>query len=104
MSFYRWQDDDLILVVHVQPRASQTSIILPLENNEVDDTRLKIRITAAPIDGKANEEVCKLLAKLFGVAKSQVTLVAGESSRDKRIRIKSPKKLPDFIQSSVTKS
>jgi uncharacterized protein YggU (UPF0235/DUF167 family) len=33
---------------------------------------LKIKTTAAPVDGQANEEVCKLLAKLFGVAKSQV--------------------------------
>ncbi|ALG69084.1 DUF167 domain-containing protein [Beggiatoa leptomitoformis] len=91
MDFYRWEGEDLILSVHVQPRASQTAIV------GAHQDRLKIRTTAAPVEGQANAEIIKLLAKSFGVAKSHVILLQGDTSRDKRFRIQSPKKLPDFI-------
>jgi uncharacterized protein len=91
MTFYHWQAQDLILAVHIQPRASQAGVV------GIHADRLKIKTTAAPVDGKANEEVCKLLAKLFGVAKSQVILLQGHTSRDKRFCIHAPKQLPEFI-------
>jgi uncharacterized protein len=91
MTFYHWQAQDLILAVHIQPRASQTGVV------GIHANRLKIKTTAAPVDGRANEEVCKLLAKLFGVAKSQVVLLQGQTSRDKRFCIHAPKQLPAFI-------
>jgi len=91
MSCYRWENQDLTLFVHVQPRANQSNII------GIHDDKLKIKVCAAPTDGKANEEVCKLLAKTFGVAKSNVVLLSGHTSHHKRLCIHSPKKLPDFI-------
>jgi uncharacterized protein (TIGR00251 family) len=91
MTFYHWQDKDLILSIYVQPRSSQTHIV-GIYNN-----RLKVKITAAPIDGKANADIHKLFAKLFGVAKSKITIISGKTNRNKNILIQSPTKLPIYI-------
>jgi uncharacterized protein (TIGR00251 family) len=91
MPCYRWEGQDLILFTHIQPRASQTAII------GVQGERLKIKTTAAPVDGKANAEVYQLLAKAFGVAKSQIVLQHGATSRQKTFRIPSPSQLPNFV-------
>jgi hypothetical protein len=48
---------------------------------------LKIKVTAPPREGKANRELIKFLSKLFGVAKSRIAILSGESSRNKRIFI-----------------
>ncbi len=82
--FYRWQGEDLILFVRLQPRASRNEIIA--EQNG----RLKVRLTAPPVEGKANTALRKFLAKAFGVANQQVTLETGDSHRDKRLRIHAP--------------
>lgn len=82
--FYRWQGEDLILLVRLQPRASRNEIIAELNG------RLKIRLTSPPIEGKANMALCKFLAKTFGVANQDVTLETGGSHRDKRLRIHAP--------------
>ncbi|MCK4587889.1 MAG: YggU family protein [Gammaproteobacteria bacterium] len=58
---------------------------------------LKIRITAPPVDGKANSHLIKYLAKTFGVAKTRVKLVSGDNNRNKRLRIHSPNNLPAGI-------
>lgn len=91
MTFYHWEQQDLVLSIHVQPRSSRSGVV------GIVDDKLKIKLTSPPIDGQANVEVCQLLAKLFGVAKSHVILISGETNRNKRVCIKSPKKLPDFI-------
>ena len=51
------------------------------------DSVLIVRVTAPAIEGRANESVRQLLAKRLGVAKSNVTLVRGQRSRDKLIQI-----------------
>lgn len=91
MSFYHWQDQDLYLALYIQPRSSRNEIIG--EHNQ----RLKIKITAPPVDGQANIEIIKLLAKTFGVSKSNVTLISGETGREKRVCIHAPKRLIDGI-------
>ena len=48
---------------------------------------IKIRIKAPPVDGAANEELIRFLAKRFGVPRSAVQLLSGASSRDKRVAI-----------------
>jgi uncharacterized protein (TIGR00251 family) len=87
MRFYSWQEENLFLSVVVQPKASRNEI------SGVQNDRLKIRTTAPPADGKANESVINLLAQCFDVPKSQVILVSGETQRHKRFCIKSPKRL-----------
>ena len=85
---WRWESGDLILQVRVQPRAGRDQIGTPVGD------RLKVRITAAPVDGKANAHLLRFLAKAFGVAPSAVLLEAGETGREKRLRIRAPRRLP----------
>jgi len=73
--------EPLVLTVHVVPRASRSEIVG--EHNGA----LRVRIAAPPVDGAANKELIRLLAKTYGVAKRDVTVVSGESSRVKRVRI-----------------
>lgn len=88
MSFYRWDGEDLLLDCHLQPKASKD------EFAGLHGERLKIRLTAPPVEGKANAQLQAFLAKAFGVSKSQVSLESGELNRQKRLRIRSPACLP----------
>ncbi len=88
MSWFRRDGSDLVLQVRVQPRASRDAIA------GVMGDCLKIRLTAPPVEGRANDCLIAYLAELFGVPKSQVILERGNSSRQKLLRIRTPKKLP----------
>lgn len=48
---------------------------------------LQAKVTAPPVGGKANKALCKLIAKRLGVAPSRVSVVHGEKSRDKVVRV-----------------
>ena len=89
--FYRWDKTDLILNIRVQPRASKTALA------EIVGEEIKLRLTSAPVDGAANQQLIAYLSKCFGVAKSAIQLIAGEKSRHKRVRIKHPERLPEPI-------
>ena len=67
--------------VRVQPRARRNAIV-----GEIGDA-LKIALTAPPIEGRANEACIKFLAELLKVPRSSVTIAAGETSRNKVIRV-----------------
>lgn len=90
MKGWRREGDDLILTLRIQPKASRDEVCG--EHGEA----IKIRITAPPVEGKANAHLIQLLAKRFKVPKSRVTLISGESSRDKVVRIASPEELPEW--------
>jgi uncharacterized protein (TIGR00251 family) len=89
---YRWDGADLILQVRARPRAGRD------EWAGLREGRFEVRIAAPPVDGQANAHLREFLAALFGVAKSQVTLLAGETHRDKRWRITAPKRRPPGIE------
>ncbi len=72
---------EVVLSVSVVPRASKSEVV-----GELDGV-LKVRIAAPPVDGAANKELIKVLAKKFGVSKSKVSVVSGLSSRNKRVRV-----------------
>jgi uncharacterized protein (TIGR00251 family) len=91
VGWLRRDGPDLVLQVQIQPRASSDAIAGVLGD------RLKIRLTAAPVEGKANEHLIAWLARLFGVPKSQVILERGAGSKHKQLRIHSPKKLPENL-------
>jgi len=65
----------------VQPRASRAKI------GPMHDGRVKIAVTAPPVDGEANAAVIELLAKALGVAKSAVSIAAGASGRRKTVHL-----------------
>jgi uncharacterized protein (TIGR00251 family) len=69
------------LTIRIQPRASRNGIVM------MEDGGLKIRLTAPPVDGAANEALIKFLAETLVVSKSQVQIVTGHSAREKIIRI-----------------
>ena len=91
MPWCRWQGQDLIFQAQIQPRASGD------EFADILGDHLKIRITAPPVDGRANAHLITFLAKQFGVAKSAVTLLQGEKGKTKVIRIRAPTKVPDGL-------
>ena len=83
-----WQGEDLILLCRLQPKAAKD------EFTSLGQYQLKIRITAAPVDGKANRHLVKYLAKQFKVPQDRVTILSGENSRQKRIKIERPQCIP----------
>jgi uncharacterized protein (TIGR00251 family) len=85
--WYRWQGDSVILTLRVQPRAKRDEI------SGLHGDALKVRITAPPVEGAANSHLVAWLAELFDVPRSHVTLEAGETGRNKRVRIRSPGRL-----------
>jgi len=73
--------ESITLQIRIQPRASKNEIIW-MENGG-----LKIKLTSPPVDGAANEALIRFLADTLSVARSQVEIVRGKTSRNKIIRI-----------------
>ena len=73
--------DGAILVLHIQPGAKRSEIA------GVHGEALKIRLAAPPVDGKANAALLEFLAAALAIAKSRLTLVAGQTSRSKRVAV-----------------
>ncbi len=71
-----------LLELHVQPGARVTEV------QGLHGTALKLRLAAPPVDGKANQELVRFIARTIGVGRSDVELVSGQTSRQKRVRIK----------------
>lgn len=75
------RDGSVLIRVYVQPKASRNSII------GLHDDALKIAVTSPPVDGKANLAVAAYLARVLGVAKRDVTLASGQTSRHKVLQV-----------------
>ena len=95
--FYKWDDNALHLFIKVQPKSSKDEFTEVLTNPLGD--RIKIRITAPPIDGKANKHLIKYLSTVFKVPKSNISIKNGETGRNKHLIIQRPKQLPKQITS-----
>lgn len=79
---------DGMLSVRVTPKASRNAVVVeegPEERPE--ESLVRVYVTTVPEGGKATKDVIKLLAKAMGQAKSTLTLVRGETSRDKVFRV-----------------
>ncbi|KON81162.1 DUF167 family protein [Azoarcus sp. PA01] len=74
-------DGSLVLSLHVQPAAKKTEFVGP------HGDAMKLRLAAPPVDGNANAALTVFLAAFCGVGRSAVSLVSGETSRAKRVRI-----------------
>ncbi|NOQ51358.1 MAG: hypothetical protein GQ578_03945 [Desulfuromonadaceae bacterium] len=77
--FLQQVDAGVILLLKVQPRSSCNQL------SGEQDGALKVKLTSSPVEGAANRCCCEYLAKLFGIAKNRVELVAGAKSRKKRV-------------------
>jgi uncharacterized protein (TIGR00251 family) len=78
---YSTDGDGVVLRVHVQPRAGRSAVV---GRHRV---ALKVRVAAPPVDDRANEATIELVAEMLDVPKQQVSIVAGERSRVKRLRV-----------------
>lgn len=77
----REQSDGVSFAVHVQPRASTCGV------TGIHNGALKIRLTSPPVDGAANEQCRAFFADLLKVRRRDVTIITGETSRTKTVRI-----------------
>ena len=73
--------DGLTIMVRVIPRASKSEVVGIVDGN------LKVRIAAPPVDGAANAELIKLLSRHFNVAKRDIAIISGDTSRIKKVRV-----------------
>jgi uncharacterized protein (TIGR00251 family) len=71
----------ITFAVRVIPRSSKTEIVG--EHNGA----LKVKLNSPPVDGAANDELVRLLSKEFGVLRSAIEIVSGQTARTKRIRV-----------------
>ena len=76
----------LSLSVKVIPKSSKTEWVGTLEGPDGEEL-LKVKVSAVPEKGKANEELCHYFAKMLGLRKSQVKVVSGLTSQRKRIEL-----------------
>jgi uncharacterized protein len=88
----REEEGALVLALHVQPGARRTEVA-----GRHGDA-LKIRLAAPPVDGKANAELLRFLSAAFDVPLRNVTLVRGESSRQKIVRVEAPSRRPEWCR------
>lgn len=85
------QQDDLLLNLYIQPKASRDQLV------GVHGHELKIAITAPPVDGKANAHLIKYLSKAFKVPKGDIVILKGQLGRHKQVKILSPRLIPEII-------
>ncbi len=76
-----WKDGRTLLSLHVQPKASADRLV------GIHDNRLKLALTAAPVDGKANKAVRAFLASFLGLKKKNIEIRHGLHSRRKAVLI-----------------
>ena len=91
-NWYEWRNDELLLRLRVQPKSAHDDFVEPYDN------AFKIRITAPPVDGKANKHLQRFLSKAFGVPLRRITIDSGSHSRDKLVRISRPRIFPPELQ------
>jgi uncharacterized protein (TIGR00251 family) len=75
-------DGAITFNVRVVPRASRTEAV------GVYDGALRVRVAAPPVEGAANEELMRFVAKSLGVAAREVEIVGGHTSKSKRLRVR----------------
>ncbi len=74
--------DGAILTVHIQPKASTTECV------GIHGNAIKIRVAAPPVDGAANEELIRFLARTLSLPLAAVHIESGTSGRHKRVRLR----------------
>jgi hypothetical protein len=67
--------------VRLRPRGHRDQLL------GIGDGILLARVTAPPVEGRANKALCRLIAKRIGIAPSKVSVVRGEKSRNKVVRV-----------------
>jgi len=84
----------------IQPRASRNQIL------GIHNHCLKIKLTSPPVDGAANQACIKFMAKAFGISPSRVSIVKGETSKNKTIQFEGmdPETFMNTLASLISKA
>lgn len=90
-----WRGHTLVCRLRVQPRASREGFAGPLGD------RLRVRVQAPPVDGRANQAVVEFMARSCGVPRARVRLVSGEQGRNKLVEVERPARLPPALAACV---
>jgi len=85
---YKKTKNGIMIEVKVEPRSSRRQI-----SGIMDNDILKVKLTAPPVDGSANEQLIELISETTGVRKSQIRIVRGQSSKRKLIEITGVEKI-----------
>jgi uncharacterized protein (TIGR00251 family) len=75
------QDGSITFMVRVVPRASRSGIV------GEHDGALRVRVTAPPVEGAANEELTRILARAFNVPSRAIVIISGQTAKLKRVRV-----------------
>jgi uncharacterized protein (TIGR00251 family) len=92
---YRRQGAVWLLDVLVQPRAARTELA------GLHDGRLKLRLTAPPVDGAANAALVEFLADRLGLPRSAISVASGDSGRRKTVSIQAGDELAPRLSALV---
>jgi uncharacterized protein (TIGR00251 family) len=90
--YYRWEREALYLDCSIQPKPNENRIAGPAAGH------LKMRISAAPHNGKENTQLVRFLAKLFHTKQAAITIVSRLTGRHKRVCIKKPLCVPPKLE------
>ena len=78
--FLRVVGNNVLIEINVKPNAKESEIV------GIEDGLLKVSIDSPPVDGKANTEVVNFMASRFGVKKSYVSIIKGQTSHHKTVQ------------------
>jgi uncharacterized protein (TIGR00251 family) len=97
MSWIRETPEGVLVSLLIQPRASKNQI------SGLQGDRLKVRLTAPPVEGAANKLCIAFLAKCLKVSKSNIDIVSGQSSRQKKVLVRGARleAVRDILEKSV---
>ena len=87
-----WDGNTLVVNILGTPAAKRDAI------GKIKGHQLKVSVTAPPEDGRATDHMVKFLAREFGVASKDITVVFGRTSVNKQLRIRSPRTIPEVLQ------
>jgi uncharacterized protein (TIGR00251 family) len=76
------QNESALISVRVVPRSSRILI-----QKEEGGGGYRVRLTAPPVEGEANEQLIQVLSKRLSVPRSRIAIVSGQGSRKKRVRV-----------------
>lgn len=92
MSYASYSDKGITLNIKVIPNSSRNELVK-------EDERIRLKITAPPVDNKANKFVIEYLAKYFKIPKSSIQILRGNTSREKTLLLEvNSKDKRDFIK------
>lgn len=96
-AWFYWRDQALLIHIYVQPRAKENQLV------GIHGECLKIRLTAPPVDEKANEALRKFIANYCKVSVSNVIITHGHQSRKKWVKIENPTDLSILNENRTSK-